>query len=178
MFLRRLLCSMLTLCIVILFIPSIGDAQTRSLWDESITSDASGSDESERYKLNETRRGFGGDFFGRICVLVDVDSIAGTDDGENDSLYFISQYKISGNWYDGDTMQFDALTPDEIDSTMLDRNRELIIVQTHQDTVWFWTNDPTSTTTIEGFPAYDEFGVKVLYGDSVDFVIDADVGVH
>ena len=116
-----------------------------------------------------------GDFLGLFTLTMDVDSVINT---ALDSFYVVSRYKIQGTWYTGDTLQWDRLDTSEIDATIIQTNKELILPDTHGDSLFVWTNDPTVTTNIQGIPAYEQFGIAILHKTLVDFNVTIQLGRH
>ncbi len=53
-----------------------------------------------------------------------------------------------------------------------------MIAQTYQDSILVWVIDPTSTTDIEGYPIWQEVGMRMLHGDSVDVNLEVRMGRH
>lgn len=162
---------LLTVVIFVLF-HGMGRCQQKTLWNITYTKPAAGTQESLSFNpyiapTSEYK------FTGQLVVTLDVDS--STKQGDNDSLYFFPMYKINDEWFTGDTIQWDRI-PDEIDDTILNSNIEAVVVQTFQDSLLIWVTDPTSTTTIEGYPVWLDFKLKMSYNDSCLFYINAELG--
>ncbi len=149
-------------------------SQDLVLWNEEFTATASGSDLSKQWNLSDDFRNLG-DYNGLMTIVLDVDSLTDVDNTA-DVLYFLPYYKIAGNWYKGDTIQWDSLNTSEIDDTILDVNMEAVNVSTSLSRVLIWRSDPSSTTTIEGYPASTAFGLKMLHADSVNFKLNCRIG--
>jgi hypothetical protein len=166
--------QLLFILISLLLLFSLGYGQNYKLWAETFTATAASTDDSEDWDFTDEYRNLG-KFAGLVAVILDVDSST-TENGDDDSLYFFPMYKINGDWFVGDTIEWDRITTDEIDSTFIDVNIEAIIPSALHDSLMIWKNDPTSTTTIEGYPVWTDFKLRMSHNDSVTFGIDARAG--
>ena len=113
------------------------------------------------------------------AIVLDVDSST-TVNGADDSLLFFPMYKISGTWFVGDTIEWDRINTATytVDDAFIDANIEYVLPSVLHDSLLVWKNDPTSLTTVEGYPVWQEFKLRVSYNDSVTFIIDARAGRH
>ena len=163
----------------LLFLLSFSYGQEYRLWNATIQEEDAGTTDSDVFNFTD-RYTTVGKYFGLTAIVLDIDTTIVTKTGGNDSLYFVTMYKIGGTWFTGDTIQWDRVNTAAygIDDTFIDTNIELVIAQTYQDSLLVWKNDPTSTTTIEGYPMWQEFGVRALYNDSIDVFIDMRAGRH
>ena len=167
-----------TLLTFLLFF-NLGYSQDYRLWtDEALTVGAAATLDSDYFNLTDDYRALG-KFNGLMAVVLDVDSST-TVCGDDDSLYFVPMYEIMGTWFSGDTIQWDRINTADygVDDTFLDLNIEAIVTETHTDSLFVWVVDPTSVTNIEGYPIWENFGLRVLHNDSVNTVISATLGRH
>lgn len=170
----------LLVILTLLFLVSFGYGQEYRLFRSyDLDVDAASTVDSDEANFTDDYRGLG-KFDGLVTLVLDVDSSTTASGGGNDSLYFVPMYKISGDWFTGDTIQWDRLNTASygIDDAFIDTNIELVIVETYHDSLLIWKNDPTTTTTIEGYPMWQDFKVRVLHKDSVDCEINLDAGRH
>ena len=157
---------------------SLSYGQEFRLWNETFAVGAAATDDSEDFNYTDDFRGTG-KFLGLFAVILDPDSNT-TVCGDDDSLYFVPMYKISGTWFTGDTIQWDNLTVTAygIDDAFTDSNQELIVAEEDHGELFIWVIDPTSTTTIEGYPVWQDFKMRMLHNDSINVILDVRAGRH
>ena len=158
---------------------SFSYGQEYRLWVEDFEAVAAGTDDSNELNLTD-RYTTVGKYYGLTSIVLDIDSSTTASGGGDDSLYFVTMYKVSGTWFTGDTIQWSLLKTAAymVDDAFATPARELIIAEVAHDSLYIWNNDPTSTTTIEGYPLWQEFGLRMLHNDSVSFSLDVRAGRH
>ncbi len=169
----------LVVILSLLFLLSFSYGQEYRLWVEEYTATAAGSDDSDSFNFTD-RYTTVGKYLGLTAIVLDVDSSTTSSGGGNDSLYFVTMYKVGGTWFTGDTIQWDRVNTAayHIDDTFFNSNQELIIPEVYHDSLMVWRNDPTSTVDVEGYPMWQEFGLRMLHNDSCDVILDVRAGRH
>ncbi len=164
--------------LILLLSFSLSYSQDYLLWLGDYSADDAGSTDSRQVNLTDEAEELG-KFNGLFAVTLDLDTLA-ADQGGDDTLYFCPMYKVSGTWFIGDTIQWDRLNTADyhIDDAFINTNIEAVIAQTYQDSILVWVIDPTSTTDIEGYPIWQEVGMRMLHGDSVDVNLEVRMGRH
>ena len=168
------------LILLVLFIVKFGYGQEYRLWtSQSIAQTASNLGYSAEVNFTNDASNLG-KFNGLVAIVLDVDSSTTASGGGDDSLYFAPVYQVSGDWFIGDTIQWDRVNTADyhVDDDFFNSDKELIIPEVDHDSVYVWRFDPTSTTNIEGYPIWQKFKLVVLYNDSVNVVVDVRAGRH
>ena len=102
-----------------------------------------------------------GTFNGLVGLSLVVTEVAAT----GDSLIFHPMYKVGAEWITGEEIAWDQVSTD---NAWAASGVNPIVVATHTGNIYVWSNDPTDTDTIQGFP-FDEFKVKRIDNGTTNY---------